>query len=54
MTVRVSIALGIVLSLLALAAPASAQDGVQTLHYEYGPITISPGQNTISLEENAL
>jgi plastocyanin len=54
MTVRVSIALGIVLSLLALAAPASAQDGVQTLHYEYGPVTISPGQNTIALEPNTL
>ena len=54
MTARVSIALGAVLSMLALAAPASAQDGVQTLHYKFGPITISPGQNTISLDSNAL
>ena len=38
---------------LLLAAPAAAQD-VQTLHYEYGPIAIKPGQNTIELEENAL
>src|SRR5919106_3750916 len=54
MTVRVSIALGIVLALLAVPAPASAQDGVQRLHYEYGPIEIAPGQNTIALEENGL
>jgi len=38
---------------LLLAAPAAAQD-VQTLHYEYGPVEIKPGQNTIELEENAL
>jgi plastocyanin len=49
-----SVALGIVLALLAVATPASAQDGVQTLHYKYGPITISPGQNTIELEANTL
>ena len=40
------------LSLL-LAAPAAAQD-VQTLHYEFGPVKIKPGQNTIELEDNAL
>ena len=40
-------------SCLLLAAPAAAQD-VQTLHYEFGPVKIKPGQNTISLEENAL
>ena len=39
------------LGALALAAPASAAE--QTLHFEYGPITIKPGQNTISIEENA-
>jgi plastocyanin len=42
----------LVLSLL-LAAPAAAQD-VQTLHYEFGPIEIKPGQNTIELDDNAL
>ena len=45
---------GALLLLAALAAPAAAQDGVQTLSYEYGPITITPGQNTIAIEENAL
>jgi plastocyanin len=50
MTARVSIALGVLLGALTLAAPASAE----TLHYEYGPITIKPGQNTIALEENTL
>src|SRR5215216_4445885 len=54
MTARVSFALGIVLGMLALAAPASAQDGVQHLQYEYGPISIAPGQNTIAIEANAL
>ncbi len=28
--------------------------GVQTLHYEFGPIDIAPGQNTIEFEGNAL
>ena len=42
--------LALVVGMLALAAPAAAE----TLHYEYGPITIAPGQNTIALEENAL
>src|SRR3954449_7917579 len=32
------------LALLALAAPATAQ--VQHLHYRFGPIHVSPGQNT--------
>ena len=45
---------GALLLLAVLAAPAAAQDGVQTLKYEYGPITITPGQNTIAIEENAL
>ena len=27
---------------------------MQTLKYEYGPITITPGQNTIAIEENTL
>ena len=38
--------------LLALAAPAAAQDGVQTLKFQYGPVKITPGQNTIELEPN--
>src|SRR5918996_150186 len=54
MTARVSIAAAAVLALLALAAPAAAQDGVQRLHYEYGPIQIKPGQNTIAIEQNRL
>src|SRR4051795_6009562 len=32
------------LALFALAAPASAE--VQHLHYKFGPIHVSPGQNT--------
>jgi plastocyanin len=52
MIARVSVAAGALLCLLALlAAPASAE---QTLRYEYGPITITPGQNTIALEQNTL
>jgi plastocyanin len=46
--------LGALLLLAVLAAPAAAQDGVQTLTYEYGPIRITPGQNTIAIEENQL
>ena len=54
MTIRVSLALGaLLMALAALAAPAAAQDGVQTLHFEYGPVKIAPGQNTIEIEENA-
>src|SRR5215203_3259484 len=45
---------GALLLLAALAAPASAQDGVQTLTYEYGPVDIAPGQNTIEVEPNQL
>ena len=37
------------LAVLACAAPAAAQE---TLHFEYGPVKITPGQNTISIEEN--
>ncbi|HEV2062002.1 MAG TPA: hypothetical protein VGR12_04040 [Solirubrobacteraceae bacterium] len=29
-------------------------DGMQKLHYEYGPIPIAPGQNTIEFEPNQL
>jgi plastocyanin len=47
MTARVSILA--LLALLFLAAPAAAEE---TLHYEYGPVKIAPGQNTISIEEN--
>jgi plastocyanin len=46
--------LGALLLLAALAAPAAAQDGTQTLTYEYGPVEITPGQNTIAIEENQL
>lgn len=52
MTKRVLPALGVVLLALALAAPASAQDGVQHLKFSYGPVKIAPGQNTIALEPN--
>ena len=48
---RLLAALG-VLFCLALAAPASAQDGVQQLKFSYGPVKIAPGQNTIALERN--
>src|SRR5918994_7254383 len=46
--------LGALLVLAALAAPAAAQDGTQTLTYEYGPVEITPGQNTIAIEQNQL
>ena len=53
MTIRVSLALGaLLMALAALAAPASAQSGVQTLHFKYGPVKIAPGQNTIEIDEN--
>src|SRR5215210_6917182 len=48
MIARVSVAF--VVAMLALAAPAAAQE---TLHFEYGPVKIAPGQNTIAIEENA-
>lgn len=45
--------LGVLLALLLVpASPAAAQDGVQHLTYEYGPVRIAPGQNTIALEPN--
>jgi plastocyanin len=62
--------LGTVVVLVAFAAPAAAlpgaqvsattyapvatYDGVQHLHYEYGPIAITPGQNTIEIHPNEL
>jgi plastocyanin len=52
MTVRVLVALAAAVAALVLAAPASAQE--QTLHFEYGPIKIAPGQNTIEIGENDL
>jgi plastocyanin len=52
MTKRAPAALGVLLFCLALAAPASAQDGVQRLKFSYGPVKITPGQNTIALERN--
>ena len=41
----------VVLALLALPAVATAAPRVQHLKYRYGPITITPGQNTISLDD---
>src|SRR5829696_8232109 len=38
------------LTLLAVPATASAAPRVQHLKYRYGPLTIKPGQNTISLD----
>jgi plastocyanin len=53
MSRRLAAVLGaLILSALALAAPASAQDGVQHLHFRYGPIAIGPGQNTIAIDVN--
>ncbi len=52
MNARALFALGALLVWLALAAPALAADGVQHLHYEFGPITIKPGQNTIEFAPN--
>ena len=49
MIVRVSIALGIVLAMFALSAPAYAQDGVQRLHYEFGPIQIAPRLRNVAM-----
>jgi len=47
------LALAVLVSLLGLAAPAAAQDGAQRLHYEFGPLAIAPGQNTIEIAPNA-
>ena len=52
MTVRLPAALGVLLFTLALAAPASAQDGIQHLEFSYGPVQVAPGQNTIELARN--
>ena len=40
----------VVLALLALPAAASAAPRVQHIKYRYGPLTIHPGQNTISFD----
>ena len=45
--------LGVILLLLA-PAPVAAQDGVRTLRFEFGPVKIKPGQNTIALARNDL
>jgi plastocyanin len=34
--------------------PAATYDGIQHLHYEYGPVSIVPGQNTIDFGPNRL
>lgn len=36
------------------AVPHVEYDGIQKLHYEFGPIAIAPGQNTIEFEPNRL
>ncbi len=54
MSPRLIAALGVLLFTLALASPASAQDGVQHLKFSYGPIEIAPGQNTIAIGPNDL
>ena len=45
-------AAAVALSLLAL--PSGAAGAVKRLHYEYGPILVKPGQNTIAIELNRL
>ena len=40
----------VVLALLVIPASASAARRVETIKFKYGPITIKPGQNTISLD----
>jgi hypothetical protein len=53
MSLRLPAVLGVLIaSVLASAAPASAQDGVQHLHFRYGPVTVAPGQNTIEIGIN--
>ena len=44
--------LGLILLALLLLLPASASAAprVQHLHFKYGPVTIQPGQNTISID----
>ena len=34
--------------------PVASYDGMETLHYEFGPIAITPGQNTIEVALNDL
>ena len=46
----VRVALALVAGMLAFAAPAAAE----TLHYEFGPVPIAPGQNTIEIAEHQL
>ena len=45
--------LGAILLCLAFAQPAAAQDGVQHLHFRFGPVPLGPGQNTIEFEDNS-
>ncbi|MEA2423333.1 MAG: hypothetical protein QOF55_2432, partial [Thermoleophilaceae bacterium] len=35
-------------------APSAIYPGIQHLHYEYGPVDIAPGQNTIDIGPNGL
>ena len=46
---------GLILLALALVpASASAEPSVQHLKFKYGPVTIHPGQNTISLDGDSV
>jgi plastocyanin len=52
---RPAVLIAALLALLVLPATAPAQgDGVQRLHYEFGPIHIKPGQNSIEFASNDL
>ena len=50
---RLCLAVSVALLTFALPVAASATTpGAKRLTYKYGPVTIKPGQNTISLEPN--
>jgi plastocyanin len=52
--VRPRLLAAIVLALLAIPASASAKPRVEHLKFRYGPLTIKPGQNTISIDGDAV
>jgi plastocyanin len=41
---------GLLVAMLLLPASASAADGVKRIKYRYGPLIVTPGQNTIALD----
>ena len=52
---RLAVLFAALLGLLLLPSGAAAQrEGVERLHYEFGPIHIAPGQNTIEFASNDL